>query len=323
MLKRVRTGLEAERQALQGLLTQGTYSHETGTLRYERYVPAAPAKRPPLFVMLHGCSQTAADFAAGTRMNDLADECGGIVLYPEQSSRGHVMGCWNWYEARHQGPDAGEPLLIAGLTRQVMAECGVDPARVYVAGMSAGGAMAVILGQGYPDLYAAIGVHSGLPSGAARDAMSAFTVMSQGPGPLADDERCVALAGNGASLAAIASIVFHGDLDDTVHPSNGEAVHAQTRGSVPLLPMPKRAVPSGTTPHTVAGGREVTRVVRAKRAGSPGGELWIVHGSGHAWTGGSADGSFTDEAGPDASREMVRFFLTQKLTTRPRRKASA
>lgn len=318
MSKSVRSVPEAAPPAPPGRLTQGSYTHEAGTLRYERYVPAAPARRPPLFVMLHGCSQTAADFAAGTRMNDLADECGGIVLYPEQSRRSHVLGCWNWYEARHQGAGAGEPAVIAGLTRQVMAECGVDPARVYVAGMSAGGAMAVILGQAYPELYAAIGVHSGLPAGAARDLMSAYDVMSHGPTPPTEDERLLALAGNGASIAAIASIVFHGDLDDTVHPANAEAVHAQTRGAHGLAPMPRHQ-----GPRAMPGGRKVTRVVRARSAEAPDAELWIVHGSGHAWAGGSADGSFTDEAGPDASREMLRFFLTQRLAARPRRKRLA
>jgi poly(hydroxyalkanoate) depolymerase family esterase len=295
----------------------GSYTNAAGTLRYKLYRPAALRKRPPLFVMLHGGSQSAADFSTGTRMNELADECGGIVLYPEQSKFANPLGCWNWYDTRHQFADDGEPSMIAGMTRQAMADHGVDPARVYVAGMSAGGAMAVILGQAYPGLYAAVGVHSGVPSGVANDLMSGLAAMNSGPTPV---HGVAAATGEPAQGHSVATIVFHGDCDSTVHPSNGEAVHAQAlrrRGAAHVARVP----PAGRAIR-VPGGRAVTRVIQAKKAGLPGAELWIVHGGGHAWTGGSAKGSFTDENGPDASREMLRFFLQQRLSdSRGRKKA--
>ena len=161
---------------------EGAYVNEAGVRNYKLYVAASrPGEAPPLFVMLHGCDQDAADFAIGTRMNELAEECRGVVLYPEQCRLVNPLGCWNWHDADHQSADHGEPSLIAGMTRQVAAEHNIDPARIYVAGMSAGGAMAVILGQEYPDLYAAVGVHSGVASGVASDLLSALSAMTSGP----------------------------------------------------------------------------------------------------------------------------------------------
>ena len=207
-------------------LIDGVYLNAAGFRNYKLYV-AAPRgdEAPPLFVMLHGCQQNAADFAAGTRMNELAEECGGVVLYPEQCTMANTNGCWNWHKKQHQSAGGGEPSLIAGMTRQVMAEHRIDAARVYVAGMSAGGAMAVILGQAYPDLYAAVGVHSGVPSGVAVDLMSALSAMNSGPTP--SDRAAARRRTKGKH--AIATIVFHGDRDRVVHPLNGEAVHTQAR----------------------------------------------------------------------------------------------
>jgi poly(hydroxyalkanoate) depolymerase family esterase len=289
-------------------ILDGTFTHDAGTLSYKLYLASSLCRRPPLFVMLHGATQSASDFAAGTRMAELAEECGGIALFPEQSRSAHPLGCWNWYDTRHQFADGGEPSMIVGLTRQVIAEHGVDPARVYVAGMSAGGAMAVILGQAYPDVYAAVGVHSGLPAGAAHDLSSALRTMSNGP------EQVYSLPqGEHATptTRAVPTIVFHGDRDRTVHPLNAAALLAQALRK----PGHDAVNAAAVAPTPMTGGRAVSLSVHPRDADQPDVELWMVHGAGHAWTGGSAKGSFTDESGPDASREMLRFFLNQSLTT--------
>ena len=282
-----------------------TFRHDAGALDYKLFLSSTLRRRPPLFVMLHGATQNASDFAAGTRMADLAEECGGIALFPEQSRSAHPLGCWNWYDTRHQLADGGEPSMIVGLTRQVIAAHDVDPCRVYVAGMSAGGAMAVILGQAYPDVYAAVGVHSGLPAGAAFDLASALRTMSNGPSPAHPS----ALNEHEPLVRAVPTIVFHGDRDRTVHPLNAAALLAQTLGK--RAGAADREPPVAPSP--IVGGRAVSLSVHARDADQPDVELWMVHGAGHAWTGGSAKGSFTDESGPDASREMLRFFLNQSL----------
>jgi poly(hydroxyalkanoate) depolymerase family esterase len=235
----------------------------------------------PVIVMLHGCKQNPDDFAAGTRMNALADELGFAVVYPAQSGQANVSCCWNWFQPQHQGRDAGEPSLIAGITREVAARHRLDSGRVYVAGLSAGGAMAAIMASTYPELYAAAGIHSGLAHASARDMPSAFAAM-----------RNKSRAGSRAPQA-IPMIVFHGDRDTTVHPSNGEHASSGTLERV-------------ETGH--ANGRAYTRTTHLNAEGETVLEHWLVHGAGHAWSGGSASGSFADPRGPDASREMLRFF---------------
>ena len=168
----------------------------------------------------------------------------------------------------------------------------VEPARIYIAGLSAGGAAAAVMGATYPDLYAAIGVHSGLACGAARDVPSAFQAMRQGAASLA--------RGDGAG-GRVPTIVFHGDGDRTVHPVNGDQVIAQSKGDARL----QVTVSRGETP----GGIAYTRTVQADDSGRVRLEQWVLHGAGHAWSGGSPHGSYTEPRGPDASREMVRFFL--------------
>lgn len=292
--------------------TDGIYVNAAGIRNYKLYIAASLADDPPpMFVMLHGCDQDAADFAVGTRMNELAEECHGIVLYPEQCRLVNPFGCWNWHDAKHQSADHGEPSLIAGMTRQVMAQHKVDPARVYVAGMSAGGAMAVILGQEYPDLYAAVGVHSGIPSGVASDLLSALSAMNEGP-PAAE---LAPASERNRNRRAVPTIVFHGDKDSKVHPSNGNAVHTQARRPTRRATASTKSTPNGSSEmHILEGahGRAFTRTSET-RDGVPEAELWMVHGAGHAWIGGSPDGTYTDTVGPDASREMMRFFLQQRL----------
>jgi poly(hydroxyalkanoate) depolymerase family esterase len=271
------------------------FTNEAGSRAYKLYVPSGyTGQALPLIVMLHGCTQSPDDFAAGTGMNAVAEEHTMLVAYPAQAQSANASKCWNWFNAAHQRRDGGEPSLIAGITRRVMRDFAVDPARVYVAGLSAGGAAAAVMGATYPDLYAAVGVHSGLACGAASDLASAFAAMKQG-GP--------ASAGRGERAAerAVPTIVFHGDRDGTVNPVNGAQVAAQSKAAAHL----RRTVSRGRA----AGGIAYTRIVDADQSGRPVVEHWVLHGAGHAWSGGSLAGSYTDPRGPDASREMLRFFL--------------
>jgi poly(hydroxyalkanoate) depolymerase family esterase len=263
----------------------------SGSRPYRLYVPGAHAGRPlPLVVMLHGCTQSPEDFAAGTRMNEVAEEVGLLVAYPEQTRAANASLCWNWFSAAEQRRDAGEPALIAGIAREVLREPNADPSRVYVAGLSAGGAAAAIMGDAYPELFAAVGVHSGLACGAASDMAQAFAAMRQGG----------AAALPGRTGEGVPTIVFHGSRDATVSPVNGDEVIGQAKAEARL----KAAVERGRSP----GGMEFTRTVHTDAEGRARLEHWLLHGAGHAWSGGSAAGSYTDPRGPDASREMVRFF---------------
>jgi poly(hydroxyalkanoate) depolymerase family esterase len=275
----------------QGRVVAGHHANGTAGRDYKLYLPPQAGSRPlPLIVMLHGCTQNADDFAAGTAMNALASAHGFLVLYPEQSARANPQRCWNWFKHSHQQRGRGEPALLAGMTREVMAQHGADPARVYVAGLSAGGAMAAILGDTHPDLFAAVGVHSGLAAGVAKDLPSALGAMRTAPPRSA------------GAPSGVPTIVFHGDADSTVHPGNAAAVIA---ASVP----PGAAVE--TQQGVAPGGRRFTRVLH-QRAGdsAPQAEHWVVHAAPHAWSGGDPAGSYTDPRGPDASAEMLRFFLS-------------
>lgn len=269
------------------------FSHQNRQLAYKLFVPAKDTGRPrPLLLMLHGCTQDPDDFAAGTRMNAFASEHGFLVLYPAQAQHANSSRCWNWFKAQHQARGRGEPALLAALTRSVADSHAVDPARIYVAGLSAGGAMADILGRAYPELFAAVGVHSGLPAGAASDLPSALAAMKQGP------QRAT------ASGATPPTIIFHGDADGTVSARNGAALVAAALSGRPDA-RSAASTESGRSP----GGRGYTRQTHADERGRPVVEHWLLHGAGHAWAGGSVRGSYTDPAGPDASAEMLRFFL--------------
>jgi poly(hydroxyalkanoate) depolymerase family esterase len=287
-----------------GEFLAGSFTTTAGTRRYRLYVPARPASGPrPLIVMLHGCTQNAADFAAGTAMNRLGEEHDCLVLYPDQERSANSNNCWNWFDAGHQGRDAGEPAIIADMTRQIIAEQGADPQRVYVAGLSAGGAMAAVLGAAYPELYAAVGVHSGLPVGAARDLMSALNAMkgARAGKPLAAVRRRTPL------------IVFHGDQDHTVHQSNGAAVFRQFTQATQDGGAALREIEAGGGQGSGQGsGRSFTRTTALDANDRAVAEYWVVHGAGHAWAGGDPSGSYVDASGPDASAEMVRFFLAQR-----------
>lgn len=290
----------------QGQFLSRTFKSGAGVLAYKLYVPsgyeAAAAAAPlPLLVMLHGCTQSPDDFAAGTRMNALSEQHGFLVAYPAQTAVMNANKCWNWFRPQDQRRDGGEPALISGMTGHIGMDFRVDPSRIFVAGLSAGAAMAVVLGETYPEVFAAVGAHSGLPYRAAHDVGSAFAAMRSG-----------AAGVSGAALHAtgrvMPTIVFHGDRDQTVSASNGDAIIAQQIGS---------SVPASlvqTRHNGVAkGGRHFVQTIYADASGRSVVEDWRVQGGGHAWMGGSKGGTYTDPQGPDASAEMVRFFLQQAV----------
>lgn len=279
------------------------FSHGDQTYRYRLYVPNVYQGQPlPMIVMLHGAQQEPDDFAAGTEMNEAAEAHGYIVAYPEQSESTNLLRCWHWFRAGDQARETGETSMIAALTREVVAEYNVDPSRVYVAGMSAGGAMAVNLAVTHPDLYAAAAVHSGVAFGVADEAFSALCAMNDGMGKIRLPER----SPDDFQLRAVPLIVFHGDADETVHPRNSDQIVAM-RG---LLHGDCGAalVPSSTYTEKTENGYAHTRRVFHDENGFPVGEQWLVHGLGHAWSGGSPQGTYTDPRGPHATSEIVRFF---------------
>ena len=276
-----------------GQFISGSYGNPAGTRPYKLYIPTRYVGAPlPMVVMLHGCTQSPDDFAAGTRMNALAEERGWFVLYPAQTSAANRSRCWNWFKRTHQRRDEGEPAILAGMTRECISRYAIDPLRVYVAGLSAGGAMAAVLGAAYADVYTAVGVHSGLAAGSAHDVQSAFAAMRGTPA----GRRPVRARDSAGPLPVI---VFHGSRDTTVHPRNGEQVILESAD-----PTAASSVEQGQVP----GGHAYTRTVRRDSSGRVVLEHWLVHGAGHAWSGGSPAGSYTDPKGPDATQAMLRFF---------------
>jgi poly(hydroxyalkanoate) depolymerase family esterase len=297
-LQRTRIVQPADVAPSAGRYISGSFANVAGSRSYKLYIPSCHGDGPaPLIVMLHGCKQSADDFAAGTRMNFAAEARGCFVVYPEQPQAANASKCWNWFRSGDQVRGHGEPALIAGITRQIMTEHNIDPRRVYVAGLSAGGAAAAIMGEAYPDLYAAVGVHSGLACGSARDLPSAFSAM-RGQKITSVDGRRV---GNRRGMP---TIVFHGDLDKTVHPCNGTEVIARATADTQLRTTTERK--------SAASGDRYTHSVQRDTEGVSVLELWELHGAGHAWSGGSPAGSFTSPAGPDATEEMLRFFLEHR-----------
>jgi poly(hydroxyalkanoate) depolymerase family esterase len=284
-----------------GQFIQKMYRGAAGARGYNVYVPSGyNGQACPLIVMMHGCTQSAGDFAVGTRMNELAEQGTFFVAYPEQPSSANPRKCWNWFTSENQQRHRGEPSIVAGITREIMHDYAIDRERVYVAGMSAGGAAAAVLGATYPDLYAAVGVHSGVAPGLAHDVPSAFGAMKSGR--LQNGANQVS---NDRSNAPIPTIVFHGDRDSKVNKRNAERFADN-------LTAP--AFTERVEARRTSGGRSYTKTIYTDASGRDVLEQWGVHGAGHAWSGGNAAGSHTDARGPNASLEMARFFLSHRLT---------
>ena len=282
--------------------TSDSHTHATLTRSYKLFVPTQSTGQPrPLVVMLHGCTQNPDDFAVGTGMNERASQQSFCVLYPEQSQAANPQRCWNWFKHNHQRRGSGEPALIASMTQAIMKEHDIDPRRVFIAGLSAGGAMATIVADAYPEMFAAVGVHSGLPTGSASSMPEALAVMNSG-----QRGQSAHMRSPQQPECLVPTIVFHGDQDRTVHPRNGEQVIASALGSASAA-SPK--VTQGVSPN----GRRYTNSTHHGVAGEVLAEHWLVHGAGHAWSGGHAKGSYTDATGPDATAEMLRFFFAHTL----------
>ncbi len=285
-----------------GSFTFHAFTNAAGSRNYKLYVPrsydASADRAFPLIVMLHGCTQSPDDFAAGTQMNMLAEQHGFLVLYPAQSPNANGSKCWNWFRAEDQHRDRGEPSLIAGMTQEATRNFRVDQRRIFVAGLSAGAAMAVILGETYPDVYAGVGVHSGLAYAAAHDVASAFRAMKGLPDTAAESSR------NHQRTGLMPTIIFHGNRDTTVAEKNAGIIMQQALsvncGATPLTKVQS----SGE-----AGGRRVNRTIYRDQAGNDMIECWRIDGAAHAWSGGDSSGSYADPAGPNASAEMLRFFF--------------
>lgn len=289
--------------SLPGRWLNASYANRAGERNYMLYVPSGYRGEPvPLIAMLHGGTQSPEDFAAGTCMNELAERHTFLVVYPEQSASANPMRYWNWFQPAHQHRDAGEPSLIAGISQQVAEEYAIDAGRVYIAGFSAGAAMTAVMAACYPDVYTAVGVHSGLAYGAASDVASAFNAMKRG-------------APDTAAAGTSPLIVFHADDDPTVDHINAEClVRARLRSGGESASRYRKVTHVGQVPQ----GRRYTRNVFVHADGSPLIEQWTVHDSGHTWSGGSSRGSYTDPLGPDASAELVRFFQQHTKAAVPR-----
>ena len=288
--------------------TECFFSFEDKQFSYRLYTPVArvasdSAVRPllPLIVLLHGCKQNAQDFALGTAMNELAEQQGCMVLYPEQLSSANAQRCWNWFEPGHQQRGRGEPGMIVALTQRVLAAHqgagGADPERVYIAGLSAGGAMAAVVAGLCPDIFAGLGVHSGLPAGAAKNLISAFSAMRRGA--------------KGHNAPALPTIVFHGDHDKTVHPDNGKYISS---AALAALKSSGVSLAKSSAVVTAADGQTTERTIYRAANGPSYIEHWRVDNGPHAWSGGNSAGSFTNPAGPSASAAMLTFFLQHSKT---------
>lgn len=299
-----------------------TYRNVDGSRPYFVYTPQhyRPGTKAPLVVMLHGCTQTAEDFATGTAMNELAERYGFITMYPQQTRRHNLGRCWNWHSPGHQQRGRGEPASISGIIQAVVSRSErwtIDPQRIYVAGISSGGAMAIILGATYPDLIAAIGVHSGIEYQAATGVISGLQAMRHGgPDPQLQGE--LAFTAMGAYARAVPTIVFHGTDDKVALPINGDQVVQQWLQTNSLASggtyVARLEEPTSRTPGQTPGGHSYLVSTWDLPAGYDQAQAyWKIGGMGHAWSGGKPSGSYTDPLGPDASLTMYQFFMAHPL----------
>jgi poly(hydroxyalkanoate) depolymerase family esterase len=273
-----------------------------------------PETSVPLVCMLHGCTQDAASFAAATRMNEAADRHGFVAVYLEQDRGDNPQGCWNWFLPDHQARGAGEPAEIAAIVRELMGKTSrwkIDARRVFVAGLSAGGAMAAILAAVYPDLFAGVAVHSGLSYRSAAGVGAAYVAMAHGGKDPSAQSRA-AHAALGDLARPVPSIVVHGSADRTVAPVNADQVLQQLM-TANRLAAPEMCDFDFARPTTTSRGRaddrhSYTRRQWTDRRGTLMHEFLTVDGLGHAWSGGTPGGSHTDPRGPDATEAIWRFF---------------
>lgn len=291
-----------------------------GTRRYKLFVPAGLDGRVPamLVVMLHGCTQTADDFARGTRMNAIAERDRFLVLYPEQDRTANPQACWNWFDPQHQVRDSGEPSLIADMTRRVISQYRIDPRRVFVAGISAGGIMASTVALAYPDLYAAVGIHSAVPYGVASSVPTALGAM-RGARPAGDAWKAAAYRAMGSRARVIPAIVIHGQRDPIALPVNAADILAQWIATTDLADdgrANETVLGTRGDSGTTSGGHRWTRATFSTSTGQPVVELWIIEELGHAWAGGATEGTYTDPKSVDATAEFIRFFVAHPTPRR-------
>jgi poly(hydroxyalkanoate) depolymerase family esterase len=293
-----------------GEFLNGSISNEAGTREYKLYIPSCYHGQPlPLVVMLHGCTQDPDDFAVGTRMNMIAEERHCFVLYPAQTKSASMPKCWSWFSAANQQRERGEPSLIADVTREVIRDYQIDESKVFIAGLSAGGAMAAIMVKTYPDIFKAVAIHSGMPYSAAKDLFSALSAMKYGPRTRHESNRYG--LGIDGDVPSVPTIVFHGDADTVVNPCNGDQVLKQAVSTLSAGTADEAEPNTVTSVIQLPEGRSYTRTVHHDSNGQTVAEQWLIHGTGHAWSGGSIDGTYTDPHGPDATSEMMRFFYEQ------------
>jgi len=301
-----------------GAWDERTFTVAGRTRRALVHPPAGvePHTAVPLVCMLHGCTQDAASFAAATLMNDAADRHGFVAVYPQQERGDNPQVCWNWFLPQHQARGGGEPASIAAIVRELVGTASpwtIDPARVFVAGLSAGGAMAAIMAATHPDLFSAVAVHSGLAYRSATDVRAALAAMAHGSeDPVAQGRAARAAMGDHAR--AIPSIVVHGTADARVAAVNARQVLQQSM-TANALAAPERsdlgfdlARPASTSRGRDDGGHAFTRSEWTDGRGVVMHELIEVDGLGHAWSGGAPGGSYTDPRGPDATEAIWRFF---------------
>ena len=303
------------------MLEQYTYSSPAGNLPYVVYTPLNyRAGTPvPLLIMLHGCTQSAADFAAGTQMNLVAEEHNFIVVYPQQVRKNNSLYCWNWFDLANQSRDHGEPAMIVGIVQDILqntAQWTIDTARIYVAGISAGAAMSVILGATYPDIFAAIGIHSGFEYQALKSHRGALTISKRrGPDPL--QQGLAAYEAMGSYARIVPTIVFHGTKDTVINITNGDQVVQQWMQTDMLASHDTYVAdfnaPATATTYKIPTGYAYTVYTWQNSRGKTIQEYWKVNGLGHAWSGGNSSGSYTDSRGPSASEALYAFFMHHSM----------
>lgn len=303
----------------------GSADNSAGSRNYKLWVPAGYDKRKPapLVVMLHGCTQNPEDLAAISGMNAIAEKNSFLVVYPEQITEANPLRCWNWFDPKHQSRGAGEPSLLRSIVERLKGSFNVDARRIYVAGISAGAGMAVLMAAAYPDLFAGIGVVAGPEFKAATGMDSALIAMKQG-GPDPRQQGHLAFQAITENLGAefrarMPVIVFHGTADPYVNVLHADQVIAQWAQTNDYLDDGKdndsvKELPAMTVQRVVPGGYSYSQSTYSDGLGRLLMEKWIVKDLGHAWSGGPGAGPFSDPKGPNASVEMWRFFNETTVT---------